>query len=240
MNRNAVPMIHVPDVRATVEWYQSVGFSVINTYGDDGDVLSFALLSFGRSLLMFNEGGTPSTSFRREMDLYVYADRVDELYERLKHRVDVVEAPHDTFYGVREFIIRDINRFWITFGQPIDEARLASRLDTVSRLRGKFRLRSGIESEEYFDKYQFESDPALLMEIADGLAARVPENIEILAGLELEGIPVATALSIQTGLPVVFVRKQAKDYGTCRLAEGVEISGKRLLIVEDVVTSGGQ
>jgi orotate phosphoribosyltransferase len=78
------------------------------------------------------------------------------------------------------------------------------------------------------------------MEIADGLATRVPENIEILAGLELGGIPVATALSIQTGLPAVFVRKQAKEYGTCRLAEGVDISGRRLLIVEDVVTSGGQ
>jgi len=240
MNRNAVPMIHVPEVRATVEWYQSIGFSVINTYGDDGDGLSFALLSFGRSLVMFNEGGKPSTSFRREADLYVYADRVDETYERLKGRVDVVETPHDTFYGMREFIIRDLNRFWVTFGQPIDEARLVSRIDIVSRLQGTFRLRSGVMSEEYFDKYRFESDPELLVEIADGLAARVPENIEILAGLELGGIPVATALSIRTGLPAVFVRKHAKDYGTCRLAEGVEISGRRLLIVEDVVTSGGQ
>ncbi len=240
MNRKAVPMIHVPDVRATVEWYQSIGFTVINTYGDDGDGLSFALLSFGRSLVMFNEGGKSSTSVRREVDLYVYSDHVDELYQRLKDRVDVVEAPHDTFYGMREFIFRDLNRFWITFGQPVDEASLASRIDTVSRLRGKFRLRSGVVSDEYFDKYRFESDPALLMEIADGLAARIPEHTEILAGLELGGIPVATALSIRTGLPVVFVRKQAKDYGTCRLAEGVEIAGRRLLIVEDVVTSGGQ
>jgi orotate phosphoribosyltransferase len=233
-------MIHVPDVRATVEWYQSIGFSVINTYGDDGEGLSFALLSFGRSMVMFNEGGRPSTSFRREMDLYVYADRVDEMYERFKDRVDVVETPHDTFYGMREFVIRDLNRFWITFGQPVGEARLVRRIDTVSRLQGTFRLRSGAVSDEYFDKYRFESDPELLMEIADGLEARVPEHIEILAGLELGGIPVATALSIRTGLPAVFVRKQAKEYGTCRLAEGVEIAGRRLLIVEDVVTSGGQ
>jgi orotate phosphoribosyltransferase len=141
---------------------------------------------------------------------------------------------------MREFIIRDINRFWVTFGQPVDEASLASRIDGLSRLRGTFRLRSGVVSGEYFDKYQFESDPELLMEIADGLAARIPERIEILAGLELGGVPVATALSIRTGLPAVFVRKHAKDYGTCRLAEGVEVSGRRLLIVEDVVTSGGQ
>jgi orotate phosphoribosyltransferase len=51
---------------------------------------------------------------------------------------------------------------------------------------------------------------------------------------------VATALSIRTGLPAVFVRKQAKEYGMCRLAEGPAIAGRRLLIVEDVVTSGGQ
>jgi hypothetical protein len=50
---------------------------------------------------------------------------VDQLYQRLKGQVEVVEAPHDTFYGMREFIIRDINRFWITFGQPIASARPA-------------------------------------------------------------------------------------------------------------------
>jgi len=233
-------MIHVPDVRAAVEWYQSIGFTVINTYGDDGDGLSFALLSFGRSLVMFNEGGKSSTNDRREVDLYIYSDRVDEMYKSLKDRTDVVEGLHDMFYGMREFIIRDLNRFWITFGQSIGESSLASRINIVSRLQGTFRLRSGVVSHEYFDKYRFESDPALLMEIADGLAARIPEHTEILAGLELGGIPVATALSIRTGLPAVFVRKHAKDYGTCRLAEGIEISGRRLLIVEDVVTTGGQ
>ena len=68
---------------------------------------------------MFNEGGEPSTRFRREVDLYVYTEKVDDLHEKLKGRVEIVEAPHDTFYGMREFIIRDLNRFWITFGQPI-------------------------------------------------------------------------------------------------------------------------
>jgi orotate phosphoribosyltransferase len=240
MNKRAVPMIHVPDVRATVDWYQSIGFNVINTYADDSDGLSFALLSFGMSQVMFNSEGKSTSSVRREVDLYVYANAVDEIHASLKDRVEIVEGPHDIFYGMREFIVRDLNRFWITFGQPVGEARLVSRIDTVSRLRGKFRLRSGVVSNEYFDKYRFESDPVLLMEIADGLAAQIPDSTEILAGLELGGIPVATALSIRTGLPVVFVRKQAKEYGTCRLAEGVEIAGRRLLIVEDVVTSGGQ
>jgi len=111
-------MIHVPDVRATVDWYQSFGFTVLDTYGNEGEGLSFAILSFGNSQVMFNQDGQPSSSRRREVDLYVYTDRIDELYQQLKDRVDVVEGPHDTFYGMREFIFRDLNRFWITFAQP--------------------------------------------------------------------------------------------------------------------------
>jgi orotate phosphoribosyltransferase len=117
---------------------------------------------------------------------------------------------------------------------------LAQRIDAVARLRGQFRLRSGAVSDEYFDKYRFESDPVLLAAIADALAALVPPGVEALAGLELGGVPIATALSLRTGLPALFVRKQAKSYGTCRLAEGGEVAGRRLLVVEDVVTSGGQ
>jgi catechol 2,3-dioxygenase-like lactoylglutathione lyase family enzyme len=112
-------MIHVSDVRATVHWYEDIGFKVISKYGDDGDALSFAILSFGSSEVMFNEGGQSSTRERREVDLYVYADSVDDLYHHLKDRVEIVEGLHDTFYGMREFIIRDLNRFWITFGQPV-------------------------------------------------------------------------------------------------------------------------
>jgi len=118
MTEKAVPMIHVPDVRATVDWYEDIGFTVIDTYGDGSGGLSFAILSFGSSEVMFNSGGQPSTLHRREVDLYVYTDDVDDLYRRLKDRVEIVEGPHDTFYGMREFVFRDINRFWITFAQP--------------------------------------------------------------------------------------------------------------------------
>ena len=117
MAEKVVPMIHVPDVRATVDWYRGIGFTVTDTYNDAGEGLSFAMLSFGNSEVMFSEGGQPSSRHRREVDLYVYADNVDDLYQRLRDQVEVVEGPHDTFYGMREFIIRDLNRFWITFGQ---------------------------------------------------------------------------------------------------------------------------
>ena len=116
-------MIHVPDVRATVEWYQQIGFGVVATYGlGDTDNFSFASVSFGETWVMFSTDGTTSDKWRREVDLYVYTDNVDELYQSLKERVDVVESPHDTFYGMHELIIRDLNRFWITFGQEIADA----------------------------------------------------------------------------------------------------------------------
>jgi orotate phosphoribosyltransferase len=86
----------------------------------------------------------------------------------------------------------------------------------------------------------FEADPPLLWDIAEAMAPLVPDDIDALAGLELGGVPLAVVLSQVTGLPTRFVRKEAKAYGTGRLAEGGEIDGKRLLIVEDVITTGGQ
>ena len=117
---------------------------------------------------------------------------------------------------------------------------LARRIHDVAHLTGTFRLRSGQTSTEYFDKYLFEAQPALLREIAESLAPLVPAGAEALAGLELGGVPIATMLSQVTGLPTLFVRKKAKDYGTCRLAEGGGVDGRRLVVVEDVVTTGGQ
>jgi orotate phosphoribosyltransferase len=120
-----------------------------------------------------------------------------------------------------------------------DRSELARRIYRVSHLTGEFTLRSGVVSHEYFDKYRFEADPALLLSIAEAMQALVPGEVEALAGLELGGVPLATVLSQVTGLDALFVRKEAKTYGTCRLAEGGELDGRRLLVVEDVVTSGG-
>lgn len=117
---------------------------------------------------------------------------------------------------------------------------LARRVVAVAHLTGSFRLRSGRTANEYFDKYQFESDPALLADLAWAMKPLIPPTTTVLAGLELGGVPVATALSLYTGLPVVFVRKQAKTYGTQRISEGRDVAGERLTIIEDVVTSGGQ
>lgn len=117
---------------------------------------------------------------------------------------------------------------------------LAQKIVDASYLTGDFTLRSGQKSTFYFDKYRFEARPELLLPIADHLAKMIPSDTEILAGLELGGVPLATALSLKTGLPAVFVRKEAKPYGTCRIAEGVDFAGKKTLVIEDVITTGGQ
>jgi orotate phosphoribosyltransferase len=117
---------------------------------------------------------------------------------------------------------------------------LGRQLLGVAYRRGRFVLRSGEVSDHYFDKYRFESDPLLLAAVAAHLAPLVDDQVEALAGLEMGGIPIATALARATGLPSAFVRKKAKEYGTRQLAEGVDVAGKHLLIVEDVVSSGGQ
>lgn len=122
----------------------------------------------------------------------------------------------------------------------MNRSDLAAKVVKTALLQGTFTLRSGAVSNVYFDKYRFEADPALLAEITRQMTGILPSGADMLAGLEMGGIPVATLLGQHTGQPVLFVRKKAKDYGTCKLAEGGEIKGKKLLIVEDVVTSGGQ
>jgi orotate phosphoribosyltransferase len=117
---------------------------------------------------------------------------------------------------------------------------LAARIFEVSNITGEFTLRSGEVSDRYFDKYLFEAQPDLLRAIGEAMAPKIPPGVDALAGLEMGGIPLATMLSQISGLPALFVRKKAKEYGTCKFAEGGEVSGRRLLVIEDVVSSGGQ
>lgn len=122
----------------------------------------------------------------------------------------------------------------------MERNELARRIYEISNIKGHFRLRSGQISDEYFDKYLFEGNPRLLRAIAREMVALVPKDCDGLAGLEMGGIPIVTMLSQLTALPALFVRKKAKEHGTCKLAEGGDVEGRRLVVVEDVVTSGGQ
>lgn len=116
---------------------------------------------------------------------------------------------------------------------------LAADIDAICRLHGEFTLRSGQVADTYFDKYLFEAQPALLDRVATRMVALLPEGTELLGGLEMGGIPIATMVSAKTGLPALFVRKKAKEYGTMKLAEGPDVAGRRVTLIEDVITTGG-
>jgi orotate phosphoribosyltransferase len=116
---------------------------------------------------------------------------------------------------------------------------LAADIDAACRLTGEFTLRSGQVADTYFDKYLFEAQPALLARVADQMLDLLPEGTELLGGLELGGVPIATMVSARTGTPALFVRKEAKTYGTCKLAEGPDVAGRRVTLIEDVITTGG-
>jgi orotate phosphoribosyltransferase len=118
---------------------------------------------------------------------------------------------------------------------------LAKAIKDAAYLEGDFVLSSGKRSKYYLDKWRFETDPRLLREIARALADLLPfPEPHRLAGVELGGVPLATALSLQTGIPFLVVRRQAKEYGTAKGIEGVFESGERVALVEDVLTTASQ
>lgn len=118
--------------------------------------------------------------------------------------------------------------------------QLAKRIADVSLLRGEFTLRSGRKSNYYLDKYRFETQPDVLLELGKLFAAHVHAGVDRIAGAELGAVSLAAAASMASGKPFVIVRNQKKDYGTSKLVEGILNPGERVLIVEDVLTTGGQ
>jgi orotate phosphoribosyltransferase len=121
----------------------------------------------------------------------------------------------------------------------MDRDALATEIDAACRLQGTFTVRSGQVVSEYFDKYRFESRPDLLHRVAEAMVPLLPAETDLLGGLELGGVPIATMVSSLTGLPAVFVRKAPKTYGTRRLIEGADVAGRRVTLIEDVITTGG-
>ncbi len=117
---------------------------------------------------------------------------------------------------------------------------LAKKVFEIAHLTGEFLLRSGKTSNEYFDKYQFEARPDLLDSIASEMVPLIPDDCDLLGAMEMGGIPIATALSLKTKKPMVFIRKEGKKYGTCKFAEGPDIKNKNICLIEDVITTGGQ
>ncbi len=123
-----------------------------------------------------------------------------------------------------------------------DDASLLTAIRDSAYLEGDFVLRSGRRSRYYLDKYRFETEPDLLEAIGARLAAKVAEvepDAVRLAGPELGAVPLAAAASLASRLPFLIVRGQQKEYGTANRLEGAYREGDLVVLIEDVVTSGG-
>ena len=118
------------------------------------------------------------------------------------------------------------------------EKSLACKISEKSHICGNFNLRSGLVSDEYFDEYLFESDPSLLRRIVMRMLMKFTLDMDVVAGVELGGIPIAVVYSQATGIPTRFVRKKRKKYGTCNIVEGGGVSDLRVVVIEDVVSTG--
>ena len=122
------------------------------------------------------------------------------------------------------------------------DEQLIQRIADVALLHGEFTLRSGRKSRYYLDKYLFETQPDILRALGVRLAERVRAlgGVDVIAGPELGGVPLATATALETGLPMVLIRNAKKDYGTAKQFEGKLERGQRVVITEDIATTGGQ
>lgn len=123
------------------------------------------------------------------------------------------------------------------------DTELIQRIKDSALLHGDFTLRSGRKSKYYLDKYLFQTQPDILAALAERFAAKISKldgRIDRLAGAELGGIPIVSAAGIASGKPTVLTRNQKKNYGTAKQVEGKLEPGDRVVILEDIATTGGQ
>ena len=126
----------------------------------------------------------------------------------------------------------------ISFAMTRDQ--LIDRIKSLAVLFGDFTLRSGRKSTYYIDKYRFTTDHEALAALGRLLAEHVTPDIDRIAGAELGGVPLAAACAMAAKKPFVIVRNAKKDYGTAKQVEGLLNKGDRVLLVEDILTTGGQ
>lgn len=122
----------------------------------------------------------------------------------------------------------------------MEHAALARRVKEVALLEGDFTLRSGKKSKYYFDKYLFETQPDVLEAMGQEIARRLPAGTQRIAGPELGAVALAAAASLASRVPFFIVRNAKKEYGTGKVIEGQLLKGENVVLVEDIVTTGGQ
>lgn len=108
-----------------------------------------------------------------------------------------------------------------------------------SVLYGEFTLSSGKESNYYIDKYRFETNPRALDIIGEHIADKIKDiNAKKIGGVSLGGVPLAAIASVKADIPYIIIRKKEKEYGTSNSIEGRLNKGEKIVIIEDIITTG--
>ncbi len=106
--------------------------------------------------------------------------------------------------------------------------------------KGNFTLASGKQSNYYVNMKRAITNPEILSTVAKLINEKIKnDNIDKIAGPALGAVPIATAVSLESNLPLLMIRKEKKGYGTSKLIEGELTEGDNVIVVEDVTTTGG-
>lgn len=119
-----------------------------------------------------------------------------------------------------------------------DILSLARAVETCCRVKRSVGHGSTRDARDHFDIYRLASSPALLRALAELMATLLPPQTEVLGGLDLGGLPIATVMSQVTGLPGVLVRARRRPYGGQRFVEGVDCTGRMVVLVGDTLSPG--
>lgn len=116
---------------------------------------------------------------------------------------------------------------------------LLQKVKEKAYLTGEFTTRAGKQTSYYFDKYLMETDPQLLGPICEKIVDLLPKEYDQIAAPELGAVALAAVVSVMVKKPFIIVRKETKSYGTQKLLEGQYQKGEKVVVIEDVLTTGG-
>jgi len=121
----------------------------------------------------------------------------------------------------------------------MEKDKLKELLESCSAIKfGRFVLTSGAVSDYYIDIKKASTKPKILKKIVK-IMSEYTEGYDVIAGMELGAVPLVVALSLETNIPYAIIRKEKKEHGTTKQIEGEKVENKKVLLIEDVTTSGG-